>query len=137
VKEWRVERASRDVLIFLADSAPVAQLDRASGYEPEGREFESPRAHHFPIDSGYTAFYPPCFTPMSFAMHRMASITSAIRNIWTTNRPVFKRLFCEIRLVGLDRFRQLPHARKGLRRKTLLLSLFFREVSCVNILMAS
>jgi hypothetical protein len=28
------------------NSAPVAQLDRASGYEPEGREFESLRAHH-------------------------------------------------------------------------------------------
>src|SRR4249920_844075 len=27
-------------------AAPVAQLDRASGYEPEGREFESLRAHH-------------------------------------------------------------------------------------------
>ena len=27
--------------------APVAQLDRASGYEPEGREFESLRAHNF------------------------------------------------------------------------------------------
>ena len=26
--------------------APVAQLDRASGYEPEGRVFESRRAHH-------------------------------------------------------------------------------------------
>ena len=26
--------------------ARVAQLDRASGYEPEGREFESLRAHH-------------------------------------------------------------------------------------------
>ena len=26
--------------------APVAQLDRASGYEPEGRVFESLRAHH-------------------------------------------------------------------------------------------
>ena len=26
--------------------APVAQLDRASGYEPEGPVFESPRAHH-------------------------------------------------------------------------------------------
>jgi hypothetical protein len=26
--------------------APVAQLDRASGYEPEGRTFESCRAHH-------------------------------------------------------------------------------------------
>jgi hypothetical protein len=34
------------MLIFL-NGAPVAQLDRASGYEPEGREFESPRAHHF------------------------------------------------------------------------------------------
>jgi hypothetical protein len=33
------------MLIFIY-SAPVAQLDRASGYEPEGREFESPRAHH-------------------------------------------------------------------------------------------
>ena len=28
-------------------SAPVAQLDRASGYEPEGREFDSLRARHF------------------------------------------------------------------------------------------
>src|SRR5215469_16366721 len=27
-------------------SAPLAQLDRASGYEPEGREFESLRARH-------------------------------------------------------------------------------------------
>gem|GEM_PF-3092447 len=31
--------------------APLAQLDRASGYEPEGREFESLRAHHFPTDN--------------------------------------------------------------------------------------
>ena len=27
-------------------SGPVAQLDRANGYEPLGREFESLRAHH-------------------------------------------------------------------------------------------
>jgi hypothetical protein len=27
-------------------NAPVAQLDRVSGYEPEGREFESLRARH-------------------------------------------------------------------------------------------
>ena len=26
--------------------APLAQLDRASGYEPGGRRFESCRAHH-------------------------------------------------------------------------------------------
>ena len=30
-------------------SAPVAQLDRVSGYEPEGRMFESCRAHHLKI----------------------------------------------------------------------------------------
>ena len=29
------------------NGAPVAQLDRASGYEPEGREFDSLRARHF------------------------------------------------------------------------------------------
>ena len=29
--------------------ALVAQLDRATGYEPVGREFESLRAHHFDI----------------------------------------------------------------------------------------
>lgn len=32
---------------ILRSVAPVAQLDRASGYEPEGRVFESLRAHHF------------------------------------------------------------------------------------------
>ena len=51
--------------------APLAQLDRASGYEPEGRVFESPRAHHFPNknsvfqcwqDSGETVFV-PLFVP--------------------------------------------------------------------------
>jgi hypothetical protein len=31
---------------FIHKCAPVAQLDRASGYEPEGRQFESVRAHH-------------------------------------------------------------------------------------------
>src|SRR5215469_3721179 len=35
----------------LGPDAPVAQLDRASGYEPEGREFESLRAHHRMNDS--------------------------------------------------------------------------------------
>ncbi len=31
---------------ILGRIAPVAQLDRAPGYEPGGREFESLRAHH-------------------------------------------------------------------------------------------
>ena len=46
-----------------ANPAPLAQLDRASGYEPEGREFESLRAHHlspFPAESsvGFPANFP-------------------------------------------------------------------------------
>ena len=35
--------------------APVAQLDRAPGYEPGGREFESLRAHHSSIEPSQTA----------------------------------------------------------------------------------
>ena len=34
--------------------APLAQLDRASGYEPEGREFESLRAHHIHLSYAVT-----------------------------------------------------------------------------------
>ena len=33
-------------MVYDASKAPVAQLDRASGFEPEGREFESLRARH-------------------------------------------------------------------------------------------
>jgi hypothetical protein len=32
--------------VSISSYAPLAQLDRASGYEPEGREFESLRARH-------------------------------------------------------------------------------------------
>src|SRR2546429_36874 len=46
----RLDARRKPVLIFIS-CAPVAQLDRASGYEPEGREFESPRARHFPQSS--------------------------------------------------------------------------------------
>ena len=40
------ENAVINLRYFLPE-APLAQLDRASGYEPEGREFESLRAHHY------------------------------------------------------------------------------------------
>src|SRR5205823_6294959 len=40
-------RYNQDLHLFTHNStAPLAQLDRASGYEPEGREFESLRARH-------------------------------------------------------------------------------------------
>ena len=45
-QRFEPDTLERKVLPF---PAPVAQLDRASGYEPEGREFESLRAHHFPL----------------------------------------------------------------------------------------
>ena len=38
--------ASYAIMLLAARHAPLAQLDRASGYEPEGREFESCRARH-------------------------------------------------------------------------------------------
>ena len=41
---------------FYLPIAPLAQLDRASGYEPEGREFESLRAHHFLRFSPFTQY---------------------------------------------------------------------------------
>jgi hypothetical protein len=43
-----IETRNSVILKPLASHAPLAQLDRASGYEPEGREFESLRARHFP-----------------------------------------------------------------------------------------
>ncbi len=39
-------RYNRDRHRNQSSIAPLAQLDRASGYEPEGREFESLRARH-------------------------------------------------------------------------------------------
>ena len=38
---WLTESNLFSIMLF---SAPVAQLDRACGYEPQGREFESLRA---------------------------------------------------------------------------------------------
>jgi hypothetical protein len=38
-------------LLFRTYRAPLAQLDRASDYESEGREFESLRARHMPFFS--------------------------------------------------------------------------------------
>jgi hypothetical protein len=42
------------IVMIKCGHAPVAQLDRASGFEPEGREFESLRARHFfPAEDKY------------------------------------------------------------------------------------
>ena len=41
-----LRRTAGTATVEISAVAPVAQLDRASGYEPEGRQFESVRAHH-------------------------------------------------------------------------------------------
>jgi putative endonuclease len=45
-KECEKSKTQNRSKLLLFNGAPVAQLDRASGYEPEGPVFESPRAHH-------------------------------------------------------------------------------------------
>ena len=50
--------------------ALLAQLDRASDYESEGRRFESPRAHQF-----FTCFYQfflPVFLPVFVVIGELA-----------------------------------------------------------------
>jgi hypothetical protein len=44
-----------------SDSAPVAQLDRVSGYEPEGRAFESLRARQQNQQSSQSSDWLFCF----------------------------------------------------------------------------
>ncbi len=43
---WKGSGSVCYYFFFAFSRAPLAQLDRASGYEPEGREFESLRARH-------------------------------------------------------------------------------------------
>src|SRR5215467_9451952 len=63
-------------LVF--NRAPLAQLDRASGYEPEGREFESLRARHsFYVLVGFSRTNPA--TGVTLASPLAQLIDSALR----------------------------------------------------------
>src|ERR1051325_392835 len=53
--------------------APLAQLDRASGYEPGGRRFESCRAHH----SGKDGLVTPC-RPQALPGSRRSSCSARV-----------------------------------------------------------
>ena len=55
-------RSSIDLPIMRPRRALVAQLDRASGYEPEGRGFDSLPAHqlHFPGEVAEWSKALPC-----------------------------------------------------------------------------
>jgi hypothetical protein len=54
-------------IILPSCSAPVAQLDRVSGYEPEGRAFESLRAHQASMKLGTSSEVPFFILAIAFA----------------------------------------------------------------------
>ena len=56
------------------ENAPVAQLDRVSGYEPGGRRFESFRARHFRFNIKFTS---------SFGVIMRRVVLYAISLVWT------------------------------------------------------
>ncbi len=59
-------------------SAPVAQLDRACGYEPQGQGFESSRAYHKEHHCKVVLFFLLiCFLLKIFATIRLMIKTSA------------------------------------------------------------
>ena len=64
--------------LLLSKSAPLAQLDRASGYEPEGREFESLRARHKIKDLGHPWIGCPLFIVRFLSVFRYALPTAGI-----------------------------------------------------------
>ena len=51
-----------------AAAAPVAQLDRASGVAPEGREFEALRARHLPRAIQASSMWHPSANSTSIAV---------------------------------------------------------------------
>jgi hypothetical protein len=61
-------REAREQFVIILEPhycAPLAQLDRASGYEPEGREFESLRARHKFNNLGHSRLSALCYCPLS------------------------------------------------------------------------
>ena len=63
--------------------APVAQLDRVSDYESEGREFESLPAHHAPHrgrDASVHFLFVCCIPAASEADHSTKEVNTSYRN---------------------------------------------------------
>src|ERR1700733_1891746 len=75
-QQHRTWSFSPPLVVLKGTHARVAQLDRASGYEPEGREFESLRAHHS---------FPAQFERLN-ATFFAASLRSILGTVGTTGR---------------------------------------------------
>src|SRR5215813_10986584 len=67
--------------------APLAQLDRASGYEPEGREFESLRARHFfSLHHKYLSRTAQAYVEGSIGVHNREFSENFVRQAGTNSR---------------------------------------------------
>src|SRR5271170_4911963 len=73
-----------------APCAPVAQLDRAPGYEPGGREFESLRAHHIINELGMPRNFP--FTPSDQKVTWVSTSRSKIFERWAASETRYPKL---------------------------------------------
>ena len=72
-------------------NAPLAQLDRASGYEPGGRRFESCKAHHLACASWFPL--PSSATPRSRSRSPRAGSSPARRTTRTPARALRLAVF--------------------------------------------
>ena len=63
------EKGDDIVTVLQSPPAPLAQLDRASGYEPGGRTFESCRAHH-PTSLGWIRLHSSVTPRLAFGLTR-------------------------------------------------------------------
>src|SRR5579871_3873418 len=82
---WVLEMPSGFMVRGRRECAPVAQLDRASDYESEGRTFESFRARHFGTELGTPK-------PVVFALEAATSVrisggSKTIRRTGRRTRP--------------------------------------------------
>src|SRR6266699_3402612 len=109
-----VESRRKPVLRFVY-RAPLAQLDRASGYEPEGREFESLRARHsfhavakkFPT-SGLGRLGPTSkFNPTLLASRRRYSSSSCVCEYLSVVRKEECRIHCFCKSLGVPFLRSI------------------------------
>ena len=99
--------------------APVAQLDRASGFEPEGREFESLRARHFPLT--WSTERSLANSASGFRLQAPAALTPANRLKFESLRARHLFLFIPCHSFALNLVDRIPLLELFLELRELLL----------------
>ena len=111
-KPFSSEKAKKCLTFFRSTTnvhfhqALVAQLDRATGYEPVGREFESLRAHHSRAKA-YEITHKPFFLPFFRAPLRSVLFPQSLRPLSAASSG------CRKRSDHSSCFSELPFSRQG------------------------